>query len=68
MKDIIKKKKREKNPMSGYNPTARDFEGTEADIDEVNKSEKEFLEKTRKDSLNERTKEANTKPGKNKIN
>ena len=46
----------------GYDPTDRDFQRTEGDIDDVSKSEKEELEKRK-----QRTHEASTKPDKNHI-
>ena len=46
----------------GYDPTDRDFQRTEEDIDDVSKSEKEELEKRK-----QRTHEASTKPDKNHI-
>lgn len=46
----------------GYDPTDRDFQRTEADIDNVSKSEKEELEKRK-----QRTHEASTKPDRNHI-
>lgn len=59
MKDTKNKNTDYKNAMKDYNPKDRDFLGTEEDIDNVSKSEK--------DALNERTKKANTKPDKNKV-
>ena len=58
MKDRNKSKTKE-DPIKGYDHTDRDFQQTENDIDNVSKSEK--------DALNQRTKRANTKPGKHKI-
>ena len=46
--------------MKGYNPTGRDFEFTEEDIDDVNKSELEEMERKR------RTEQQNTTPNKSK--
>jgi hypothetical protein len=34
--------------MKGYNPTGRDFQFTEDDIDDVNKSELEEIERKKK--------------------
>jgi hypothetical protein len=61
MKDT-KKKKPTEYPDANYNPTGRDFQRTDKDIDAVSESEKE-----RKDE-NENTKRGNTTPDKNKIN
>ena len=47
---------------TGYNPTDRDFQRTEEDIDDVSKSEKEALEERKK-----RTHVASSKPDKNHI-
>ena len=60
MKNTAKQEKPKENPMKGYNPTDRDFQRTEEDIDNVSKSER--------DALNEKTEKANTKPDKEKIN
>jgi hypothetical protein len=60
MKEAKNKNTDYKNAMKGYNSKNRDFQRTEEDVDNVNKSEK--------DLLNERTEKANTKPDKNKIN
>lgn len=46
--------------MKGYNPTNRDFQRTEEDIDNISKSEK--------DEANKNTAAANTEPNKNNIN
>ena len=46
--------------MKGYNPTARDFQRTEEDIDDISKSEK--------DEANKNTELANTEPNKSNIN
>lgn len=51
-----------KKESAGYNPTNRDFQRTEEDIDDVSKSEKEELEKRK-----QRTHEASTKPDKNHV-
>jgi hypothetical protein len=61
MKNEQKKQQDDLKDMNEtYNPAARDFQRTEEDIDNISKSEKDYL--------NERTKKANTKPTKNKIN
>ena len=46
--------------MKGYNPTDRDFQRTEGEIDNIDKSEKE--------ADNKRTEKANTEPNKSNIN
>lgn len=46
--------------MKGYDPTDRDFQRTENDIDNISKSEKDEADKN--------TEKANTTPDKNKIN
>ncbi len=46
--------------MKGYNPTNRDFQRTEEDIDNISKSEK--------DEANKNTAAANTEPNKSNIN
>jgi hypothetical protein len=62
MKDTKKKDKQNmESPMKGYNPTGRDFQYTEKDIDTVNKSEKEEIEK------NKRTEKGNTTPNKKRM-
>ena len=61
MKDTKKKDKSTPNPDANYNPTNRDFQRTEEDIDAVSKSEKE------NEDANKRTEEGNTKPNKNNI-
>lgn len=48
-----KKKTKKDNPMENYDPTDRDFQRTEKDVDNVSKSEK--------DTLNEKAKKKNTK-------
>lgn len=50
-----------KNPDANVNPTARDFQRTENDIDSVSESEREQLNKE------ERTELANTKPDKEHV-
>ena len=56
MKDTEKKdKQKSENPMKGYNPTARDFQRTEEDIDSVSQSEKEELNATDREDANKRT-------------
>ena len=45
-----------------YDPTNRDFQRTEEDIDDISKSEKEELERRK-----QRTHEASSKPDKNHI-
>jgi len=68
MKDTEKKdKQKSENPMKGYNPTARDFQRTEEDIDSVSESEKEELEVKEHQEANKRTEEGNTTPNKNKM-
>ena len=62
MKDTKKKDEGTKNAEAYYNPTDRDFQRTEEDIDAVSKSEKTF------ENENKRTEEGNTKPDKDKIN
>jgi hypothetical protein len=65
MKDTTKKQKKQKkqeDTNADYNPTARDFQRTEEDIDAVSKSEKDFEDE------NKRTEKGNTKPNKKKIN
>jgi hypothetical protein len=57
MNDTNKKTKKE-NPIENYNPTDRDFQRTEKDLDNVSKSEK--------DALSENAKKTNTKPAKKK--
>ena len=52
--------KQPESENANYNPTNRDFDRTEADIDNISKSEKEELERRK-----ERTHEANTTPDKN---
>ena len=48
--------------VKNYDPTNRDFQRTEADIDNISKSEKEELEKRKK-----RTHEGSSKPDKDHI-
>jgi len=48
--------------VKNYDPTNRDFQRTEADIDNISKSEKEELEKRK-----QRTHEASTTPDRNHI-
>ena len=68
MKDTKKKdKQKTENPMKGYNPTGRDFQFTEKDIDDVNKSEKEEIEKNKATEKNKRTEEGNTTPNKKRM-
>ena len=56
--------KKAKDPLAdagkGYDPTARDFQRTEPETDQISQSEK--------DELNRRTEEANTKPDKDHLN
>jgi len=68
MKDTEKKdKQKSENPMKGYNPTARDFQRTEEDIDSVSQSEKEELDATDGEDTNKRTEKGNTTPNKNRM-
>lgn len=61
MKEVKKESKpKAENPMKGYNPTGRDFEFTEEDIDDVNKSELEEIERKKK------TEQGNTRANKSK--
>ena len=46
--------------LQGYNPTNRDFQRTEEDVDDISKSEK--------DEANKNTELANTEPNKSNIN
>ena len=50
------------NSNADFNPTNRDFQRTEEDIDNISKSEKEELEKRK-----QRTHEASTTPDKDHI-
>ena len=50
------------NTNADYNPTGRDFQRTEEDIDNVSKSEKEELEERK-----ENTSKASTTPNKNNV-
>jgi hypothetical protein len=61
MKERNKKEKKQSSDAN-YDPTARDFQRTEEDLDAVSKSEKDFIDE------NKRTEEGNTKPTKKKIN
>jgi hypothetical protein len=68
MKDTEKKdKQKSENSMTGYNPTARDFQRTEEDIDSVSESEKEETESKEHKEANKRTEEGNTTPNKNRM-
>jgi hypothetical protein len=60
MKDT-KKKNQPGDSNANYNPTARDFQRTEENIDAVSKSEKEHEDE------NKRIEKGNTTPDKNKI-
>ncbi len=55
---------KKKDPLAdagkGSDPTARDFQRTEPETDEISQSEK--------DEMNRRTEEANTKPDKDRLN
>jgi hypothetical protein len=42
-------KTRPKNPMEDYDPTNRDFQRTEDEVDNISGSEKEALDEKRKD-------------------
>jgi len=48
----------------GYDPTARDFQRTEEETDNISESE---VEATNKKEENKRTEQANTEPNKNKV-
>ena len=68
MKDSKKKdKQKSENPMKGYNPTARDFERTEEDLDSVSQSEKEYIESKEHEEANKRTEKGNTTPNKKRM-
>jgi hypothetical protein len=68
MKDTEKKdKQKSEDPMKGYNPTARDFERTEEDLDSVSQSEKEHIEEEEHKEANKRTEKGNTTPNKNRM-
>jgi len=68
MKDTEKKdKQKSENPMKGYNPTARDFQRTEEDMDSVSQSEKEELNATDGEDANKRTEKGNATPNKNRM-
>ena len=49
------------NTNADFNPTARDFQRTEEDIDSVSESEREHVEE------NKRTEQANTTPDKEHV-
>ena len=51
-----------KKANAGYNPADRDFQRTEEDVDNIDKSEKEALEKR-----NERLEKATTTPDQNGV-
>lgn len=42
------------NPMKGYDPTARDFQRTENEIDDISASEKEAINDKRKEENNKK--------------
>jgi hypothetical protein len=62
MENNNNKKNEDQNPIKNYDPSDRDFERTEEDIDDVSKSEKEELERRK-----QRIHEGSTKPDKNNI-
>lgn len=62
MKDTKKNDNPPADSDADYNPTAREFQRTEEDIDAVSKSEKDNTDE------NKRTEKGNTTPDKNKIN
>ncbi len=51
----------QENTNADFNPTARDFQKTEEDIDSVSESEKEHID------ANKRTEQANTTPDKEHV-
>ncbi len=51
-----------KKANAGYNPADRDFQRTEEDVDNIDKSEKEELKKR-----NERLEKATTTPNKDRV-
>jgi hypothetical protein len=44
----------EQNPMTGYDHTARDFQRTEDEIDDISASEKEAINDKKKDENNKK--------------
>jgi len=68
MKDTEKKdKQKSENPMKDYNPTSRDFQRTEEDIDLVSQSKKKDIEAKDRQDANKRTEKGNTTPNKNRM-
>ena len=68
MKDTEKKdKQKSENPMKDYNPTSRDFQRTEEDIDSVSQSKKEDIEAKDHQDANKRTEKGNTTPNKHRM-
>ena len=68
MKGTKKKdKQKSENPMKDYNPTARDFQRTEEDIDSLSQSEKEDIDAKEHKDANKRTEKGNTTPNKNRM-
>ncbi len=59
MEDKQQTDKPTSDAMKGYNPTDRDFQRTEEDIDNISESEKE--------ALNKNTEKANAEPDKDKV-